>query len=68
MKLAIVDNDEGHTTIVNTDQITYLRQDVYGTAIHFASGEHIICAQEIDTVVAKLKNGKDPEAILIKAD
>lgn len=67
MKLALVDSEEGHTTVVNTEQITYLRQDVYGTAIHFASGEHIICALDIDTVLGKLDAPQSAESILIKA-
>ena len=48
-------------TIVNTDQVTYLREDVYGTAIHFSSGEHVICPMDIDAMAEKLfgKAGKD---------
>jgi len=56
----------GEVTIVNPDQITYLRQDIYGTAVHFSSGEHIICSGEVDDVVAQL-NRQGPEALLIKA-
>jgi hypothetical protein len=65
MKLAVVEIEEGHTTVVNTDQITYLREDVYGTAIHFSSGEHVICTIGIDTLMAKLQ-GNSSEALLIK--
>lgn len=65
MKLAIVEIEEGHTTVVNTEQITYLREDVYGTAIHFSSGEHVICTIEIESLMAKLQ-GNSSEALLIK--
>jgi hypothetical protein len=66
MALTVVEIENGHTTVVNTDQITYLREDNYGTAIHFSSGEHIICPLEIDALLAKL-NAPSAEALLIRA-
>lgn len=65
MKLSVVEIEEGHTTVVNTEQITYLREDVYGTAIHFSSGEHVICTMGIDTLMLKLQGNAD-ETLLIK--
>ncbi|MFM5949623.1 MAG: hypothetical protein ACKOPM_10410 [Novosphingobium sp.] len=68
MKLAVVGVKNDHTTIINTDQITYLREGVYGTATQFTSGEHIICSQGIGPAVEKLKAPHSVEALLIKAD
>lgn len=67
MKLAVVEIENGHTTVVNTDQITYLRQDVYGTAIHFSSGEHIICSGDVEALIGKLQSRQSAETVLIKA-
>jgi hypothetical protein len=66
MKLAVVELEAGHTTVVNIDQITYLREDVYGTAIHFTSGEHIVCPGDISPLIAKLQNPQTPENLLIQ--
>jgi len=65
MKLATVENDAGHVTMVNTEQITYLRQDAYGTAIHFSSGEHIICPMEIVALKSLLFGEQHSEMLLI---
>lgn len=48
MPFATIQHDAIQTTIVNTDQITYIRQDGYGTAIHFSSGEHVISPVDIE--------------------
>lgn len=67
MPLVEIERSElGEVTVVNPDQITYLRQDIYGTSVHFSSGEHIICSSELDDVVAQL-NRQAPETLLIKA-
>jgi hypothetical protein len=50
MALATIEHAAGQSTVINTDQITYIRQDNYGTVIHFASGDHVVCALDIDTV------------------
>lgn len=55
----------GQVTVINTDQITYLRQDSYGTSIHFASGEHVNCPMEMDALLETLQ-GRTPETLLIK--
>ena len=61
MPFVTVEHDSNQMTIVNTDQVTYLREDLYGTAIHFSSGEHVICPMDIDAMSEKLfgKAGKD---------
>ncbi len=66
MTLTTIEHSAGQATVVNTDQITYLREDNYGTAIHFSSGEHIICPLEIDALLSKL-NAPNPEAMLIRS-
>ncbi|WP_309622726.1 hypothetical protein [Novosphingobium sp.] len=66
MKLSVIEIEEGHTTVVNTEQITYLREDVYGTAIHFSSGEHVICAMGIESLMLKLQDNA-AEALLIRS-
>lgn len=65
MNLTLIEQNEGHATVVNTEQITYLRQDAYGTAIHFSSGEHVICPMDIDALVLKLHQGT-AESLLIR--
>jgi hypothetical protein len=55
----------GQITVVNTDQITYLRQDAYGTAIHFTSCGHINSPMEMDALLETLQ-GRTPETLLIK--
>ncbi len=66
MTLTTIEHSAGQVTVVNTDQITYLREDNYGTAIHFSSGEHIICPLEIDALLSKL-NAPNAEAMLIRS-
>ncbi len=66
MTLTTIEHSAGQATVVNTDQITYLREDNYGTAIHFSSGEHIICPLEIDALLSKL-NAPNAEAMLIQS-
>lgn len=56
MKLVTVESEGLQETLVNPDQVTYLRHDTFGTAIHFASGEHIICSLEMDELKARLAN------------
>jgi hypothetical protein len=66
MTLTTIEHSAGQVTVVNTDQITYLREDNYGTAIHFSSGEHIICPLDVETLLARL-NQPNAETLLIKA-
>ena len=70
MTLAIIErNPNGQVTVVNTDQITYLRQDAYGTSIHFTSGEHVNCPMDMDALLETLAGRSiqpDAETLLIK--
>jgi hypothetical protein len=70
MSLAIIERSpSGQITVVNTDQITYLRQDAYGTSIHFTSGEHVNCPMEMDALLEMLAGNAAPakaETLLIR--
>ncbi len=48
MRFVTVRRSTEQTTIVNIDQIAYLNQDIYGTKIFFASGDSIVCPDDID--------------------
>ena len=65
MTFVTIPQDGTQSTIVNTDQITYLREDNYGTAIHFSSGEHIVCTLELEALAHSLQLGPAAEALLI---
>ena len=65
MTFVTIPQEGTQSTIVNTDQITYLREDNYGTAIHFSSGEHIVCTLELESLADWLCLGTTPEALLI---
>jgi uncharacterized protein YlzI (FlbEa/FlbD family) len=65
MSLATIEHAAGQSTVINTDQITYIRQDNYGTVIHFASGDHIVCALDVETVMERLAP-QTAEAMLIR--
>jgi len=54
MAYVTIEHDTNHLVVVNTDLITYLRQDTYGTAVHFTSGEHIICPLDFDVLLDRL--------------
>ena len=65
MAFVSIPQDGLQSTIINTQQITYLREDNYGTAIHFSSGEHIICTAELTSLADTLQLGTSPEDLLI---
>ncbi|MBS0475611.1 MAG: hypothetical protein JSR28_10780 [Proteobacteria bacterium] len=45
---------ESQAAMINPDQIAYLAEGLYGTSVHFASGEYLICSGELDDVARKL--------------
>ena len=65
MAFVSIPQDGLQSTIVNTQQIAYLREDNYGTAIHFSSGEHIICTLELASLADLLHLETPPETLLI---
>ena len=65
MPFVTVERDSNQMTIINTDQVTYLREDVYGTAIHFSSGEHVICPIDIDAMSEKLFGKSVKETLML---
>ena len=68
MRFVTVRRSTEQTTIVNVDQIAYLSHDIYGTKIFFASGDHIVCPDDIDELAEKLFGANDPERLLIAGD
>ena len=66
MRFVTVRRSTDQTTIVNVDQITYLSHDIYGTKIFFASGDNIVCEEEIDTLSERLFGTLAPEGLLIE--
>lgn len=56
---------ESHRALVNTDQIAYIAEGIYGTSIHFASGEYIVCMGDLDEVKDRLFGTPPPESLLI---
>jgi len=56
---------ESHRAVVNTDQIAYISQGIYGTSIHFASGEYIVCVGDLEEVKERLFGAPEPESLLI---
>ena len=67
MRFVTVRRSTEQTTIVNVDQIAYLSHDIYGTKIFFASGDNIVCEEEIDTLSERLFGTATPEILLIRA-
>lgn len=45
---------ESHTAMVNPEQIAFIAEGLYGTSIHFASGEYLICHGDLEDVAARL--------------
>ena len=66
MRFVTVRRSTEQTTIVNVDQITYLSHDIYGTKIFFASGDNIVCPEDIDTLAELLFGTSEPERLLIE--
>ena len=56
---------ESPFALVNPDHVAYLAQSIYGTAVHFASGEYIVCLGELEDVAGQLFGASSSEAYLI---
>jgi hypothetical protein len=56
---------ESHRALVNTEQIAYIAEGIYGTSIHFASGEYIVCVGDLEDVRQRLFGAVIPESLLI---
>jgi hypothetical protein len=67
MRFVTVRRTTEQTTIVNVHQIAYLSHDIYGTKIFFASGDSIVCPEDIDELAEKLLGSADPERLLIES-
>lgn len=56
---------ESQTAMVNPEQVAFIAAGLYGTSIHFASGEYLICHGELDDVAERLSGGAPTEDYLI---
>ena len=56
---------ESHTAMVNPDQVAFIAEGLYGTSIHFSSGEYVICHGELDDVAQRLFGNAPREDYLI---
>ncbi|MFM5886500.1 MAG: hypothetical protein ACKOQ3_14430 [Novosphingobium sp.] len=56
---------ESQTAMVNPQQVAYIAEGLYGTSIHFASGEYVICHGELDDIAKRLSEGGGGESYLI---
>ena len=45
---------ESPLAIVNTEQIAYMTEGIYGASIHFVSGEYLVCVGDLAEVTEKL--------------
>ena len=57
---------ESKSAIVNCEQIAYLAESIYGTAIHFTSGEYMICVGELRDVAERLFGVSKDEILLLQ--
>lgn len=57
---------ESRTAIVNTEHVAYLAESIYGTSIHFVSGEYIICLGDVHEIANRLFEGEGKEDYLIE--
>lgn len=57
---------ESKTAIVNCSQVAYLAESIYGTAIHFASGEYLICIGELREVAVQLFGENSEEMLMLQ--
>ncbi|MDE2436772.1 MAG: hypothetical protein KGM49_10975 [Sphingomonadales bacterium] len=69
MRLVKIDTQgESQAAIVNPDQIAYLAEGIYGTAIHFSSGEYIVCQGELAAVAEQLfAEGEASDYLIVPA-
>lgn len=57
---------ESKSAIVNCEQVAYLAESIYGTAIHLTSGEYLICIGELREVAERLFGTSKEEMLLLQ--
>ena len=57
---------ESKSAIVNCSQVAYLAESIYGTAIHFTSGEYLICVGELRDIAERLFGASSEEMLLLQ--
>jgi hypothetical protein len=58
---------ESKSAIVNCSQVAYLAESIYGTAIHFTSGEYLICVGELRAIAERLFGAGSEEMLLLQS-
>ncbi len=58
---------ESKSAIVNCSQVSYLAESIYGTAIHFTSGEYLICTGALREVAERLFGASSEEMLLLQS-
>lgn len=53
---------ESHSAMINPEQVSFLAEGIYGTSIHFASGEYIVCVGDLAEVAARLQGDNAADA------
>lgn len=56
---------ESHRAVINTEQIAYLSEGIYGTSVHFSSGEYLVCVGELDDIVRRLFGDQAQDSYVI---
>ena len=57
---------ESKTAVINCDRVTYLAESIYGTSIHFDSGEYLVCVGELRDIAAKISSSSGAELLLLQ--
>ena len=56
---------DSHRAVINTGQIAYLSEGIYGTSIHFTSGEYLVCVGDLDDVMQQQFSGQAHDSYVI---
>ena len=57
---------ESKMAIVNCSQVVYLAESIYGTSIHFTSGEHVICVGDLREIAERLLGESSEETLMLQ--
>ena len=57
---------ESKTAVVNCSQVAYLAESIYGTSIHFTSGEYLVCIGELREIAERLFGENSEEMLMLQ--
>jgi hypothetical protein len=57
---------ESKSAIVNCSNVAYLAESIYGTAIHFTSGEYLVCVGELREIAERLFGESSEEMLMLQ--